>query len=300
MQHRRHDQSRVAGAGATLTLSGTASAVTADGSGNYTFSNVANGAYTVIPSKSGFAFSPTGHPRRSTARTRRASTSRPSQFQPSVVARSAPFELGIVAVNMVMMHTGKVLMYLGVVYRVVRRARVGSGDRQPVTLVPNPYYNLFCSGQSQLADGRILVVGGYAPPKLGAKNANIFDPVTQTWSALPNMAYRRWYPTSTTLPDGRALVTSGAQTCLTCLADVPEIFDPATGPVHDAAEREARRAVLPVHVRAARRQGRSTPARTRIRSATSKLDLTAGTWTTVDPDRRWTATAPRCICPARS
>ena len=40
------------------------------------------------------------------------------------------------------------------------------------------------------------------------------------------MSYRRWYPTSTTLPDGRVLITSGAQTCLTCLADVPEIFDP--------------------------------------------------------------------------
>ena len=31
-----------------------------------------------------------------------------------------------------------------------------------VTLTPNPYYNLFCAGQAQLADGRILVVGGFA------------------------------------------------------------------------------------------------------------------------------------------
>jgi len=51
-----------------------------------------------------------------------------------------------------------------------------------VTLVPNPYYNLFCAGHSQLADGRILIAGGYDSATLGAANANIFDPVTQTWS----------------------------------------------------------------------------------------------------------------------
>src|SRR6185503_20120127 len=92
-----------------------------------------------------------------------------------------------------------------------------------------PYYNLFCAGQAQLPDGRILVAGGHDPAGLGAANANIFDPVSQSWSALPNMAFRRWYPTVTALPDGRMLVTSGAQSCLTCLADVPEIFNPATG-----------------------------------------------------------------------
>jgi uncharacterized repeat protein (TIGR01451 family) len=47
--------------GATVTLSGAASAaMTADTSGNYTFSGLANGSsYTVTPTKSGYAFSPT-------------------------------------------------------------------------------------------------------------------------------------------------------------------------------------------------------------------------------------------------
>lgn len=45
---------------ATVTLSGTASAtVTADTSGNYIFNGLANGTYTVTPSKSGFIFNPT-------------------------------------------------------------------------------------------------------------------------------------------------------------------------------------------------------------------------------------------------
>jgi hypothetical protein len=194
---------------------------------------------------------------------------------------SAPFELGLVAVNAIMLHTGKVLMYSGsfATSAVERVWDPASGD---LTLVPNPYYNLFCSGHSQLADGRILVVGGFDSATLGAANANIFDPVTQTWSALPNMAYRRWYPTSTTLPDGRVLVTSGAQTCLTCLADVPEIFDPATGRFTTLPS--ARLGVPYYPFMFVLPDGKALDAGANENPvATSKLDIAAGTWTTVDP-----------------
>jgi hypothetical protein len=48
------------GASAQLTLSGAASGTTtADAGGNYTFGSLANGSYTVTPSKAGFTFSPT-------------------------------------------------------------------------------------------------------------------------------------------------------------------------------------------------------------------------------------------------
>ena len=47
------------GSGATVTLRGTASGTTtADGSGNYGFSGLSSGSYTVTPSKSGYSFSP--------------------------------------------------------------------------------------------------------------------------------------------------------------------------------------------------------------------------------------------------
>ena len=50
----------VGGAGATVALSGAASAsTTADATGNYSFSGVSNGNYTVTPSKTGFVFAPT-------------------------------------------------------------------------------------------------------------------------------------------------------------------------------------------------------------------------------------------------
>ena len=51
--------SGVGGSGATVSLSGASTAtVTADASGNYSFANLANGSYTVVPSQSGFTFSP--------------------------------------------------------------------------------------------------------------------------------------------------------------------------------------------------------------------------------------------------
>jgi len=50
----------VGGNGATLTLSGAASAATtADSSGSYTFTGLANGTYAIIPSHTGYTFSPT-------------------------------------------------------------------------------------------------------------------------------------------------------------------------------------------------------------------------------------------------
>jgi hypothetical protein len=48
------------GAGATVNLTGTSTAIaTADASGVYTFTSLANGTYTVTPSKAGFTFTPT-------------------------------------------------------------------------------------------------------------------------------------------------------------------------------------------------------------------------------------------------
>ena len=49
--------------GATIALSGaTAATATADASGNYSFTGLSNGSYTLTPSKAGFTFSPTNTP----------------------------------------------------------------------------------------------------------------------------------------------------------------------------------------------------------------------------------------------
>jgi hypothetical protein len=84
------------------------------------------------------------------------------------------------------------------------------GSRFTDLEVGDPPANTFCTGHSQLADGRILVSGGTEYGEVGISQSTIFDPATRTWDAQDYMSERRWYPTSTTLPDGRALISSGS------------------------------------------------------------------------------------------
>jgi hypothetical protein len=195
---------------------------------------------------------------------------------------SVPVELGLVAVNMVHLHTGKILMYGGEDHGGTSATvwDLATGTLRPV---PAPY-NVFCSGHAALADGRILVVGGHdtAGGILGSYEATIFDPLTESWMPVPRMAYRRWYPTATTLPDGRVLVTSGATTCFTCIADIPELYDPRT---NAWTQLTSARLAFPYYpfifvlpdgrVLNAGAGEQPAPART--------LNLVSQQWTTVDP-----------------
>lgn len=75
--------------------------------------------------------------------------------------------------------------------------------------MPNPGYDLFCTGHSHLADGRLLVAGGHVVDGEGLAYSSLYDPVTNTWSRTQDMNAGRWYPTVTTLANGDALVVSG-------------------------------------------------------------------------------------------
>jgi len=72
-----------------------------------------------------------------------------------------------------------------------------------------PGFNLFCSGHTFLADGRLLVVGGHIMDSHGEKKATIYDPATNKWAGIEDMNKGRWYPTAVTLADGGVLVSSG-------------------------------------------------------------------------------------------
>jgi hypothetical protein len=77
---------------------------------------------------------------------------------------------------------------------------------------------LYCSGQTTLPDGRLLVTGGtldllwaqhgYTQPP-GLHIVLIFDPKTESWSRTQDMSVARWYPTQVKLADGRTLVLGG-------------------------------------------------------------------------------------------
>jgi galactose oxidase len=87
--------------------------------------------------------------------------------------------------------------------------------------------NLFCAGHAYLPDGRLLVAGGHIADGDGIDYAATFDHTTDTWTPLPAMNGGRWYPTATTLADGRVLVISGSAAVRgTIVVDaVPEIWD---------------------------------------------------------------------------
>jgi galactose oxidase len=78
-----------------------------------------------------------------------------------------------------------------------------------VTTVAKVGYNLFCSGHSLVADGKILVTGGHISNNHGLADASYYNPSNNTWTRLPDMNAGRWYPTNVTLANGNVVVLSG-------------------------------------------------------------------------------------------
>ncbi|HEX3354992.1 MAG TPA: galactose oxidase-like domain-containing protein, partial [Terriglobales bacterium] len=72
-------------------------------------------------------------------------------------------------------------------------------------------WDMFCNGMVNLPDGRVLVNGGSIQydPFYGSPKSAIFDPSTNTFTNVQSMAHGRWYPTVTTLGDGRVMTFSG-------------------------------------------------------------------------------------------
>ena len=95
-------------------------------------------------------------------------------------------------------------------------------------ITPEPAANnMFCAGQTVLADGRVLVLGGDAAgnPEYGSVATNIYNPATGSFSQAAAMHAIRWYPTGTKLPDGRILSTGGTNSGV--VQQTPEIYNPA-------------------------------------------------------------------------
>jgi hypothetical protein len=84
---------------------------------------------------------------------------------------------------------------------------------------------LFCAGHALMADGQVMVSGGHKADNRGLDVTNIFDPATESWvPGLPKMAKGRWYPTVTTLADGRLVTVAGRDTAGRVVL-IPEIWE---------------------------------------------------------------------------
>jgi hypothetical protein len=142
----------------------------------------------------------------------------------------------IVAMNAVLLKNGKVLMWdggpdcIGGTTGKVWDPTTGAFTAAPSETQAD-YRDIFCSAQTALADGRVLVVGGHECVLggfTGQNISNLFDPVTNTWTDGPNMAYRRWYPSVITMGNGKALVVAGSVNGVTDYVPIPEVYDPIT------------------------------------------------------------------------
>jgi hypothetical protein len=72
-----------------------------------------------------------------------------------------------------------------------------------------PNYDVFCSGHSFMADGKLLVTGGHITDGVGEDKTSLFDPQTNQWTPLPPMNAGRWYPSNVTLANGDVLTLGG-------------------------------------------------------------------------------------------
>jgi hypothetical protein len=111
-----------------------------------------------------------------------------STVQPNPGRWSAPQNLGMLAIHAALLYTGQVLFWG---YPIGRSggpspARLWNPATGAITDVTPPFaQDIFCAGNSILADGRVFVAGGLDdskyPLSAGVVSATIFDPGTDTW-----------------------------------------------------------------------------------------------------------------------
>jgi hypothetical protein len=81
---------------------------------------------------------------------------------------------------------------------------------------------------SRLLDGRVLIVGGGDANANLVKTAEVFDPVTQSFSTTGNLNQTRTGATATLLPNGKVLI-AGGQDSGGILLSTSELYDPSSG-----------------------------------------------------------------------
>jgi hypothetical protein len=139
----------------------------------------------------------------------------PAEAQLNVTGQwsTLPYLVPINPIHVALLHNGKVLIVAGsennqnnTVYKAaVWTPAAGSFSQQTTP------WDLFCNGMSFLPDGRVIMTGGNLQydPFFGPPWTTLFDPATEQFYRVEDMAKGRWYPTNTPLNDGGTMVFGG-------------------------------------------------------------------------------------------
>jgi hypothetical protein len=128
--------------------------------------------------------------------------------------------MGGVAIHAMLCHTDDVLLFQYVEGQagVDHTSWVGTWNWRTGQTAEAPLgydRDIFCSGHNTLADGRVFVAGGHdfttgkKIDAVGVAECDIYDPATRTWTRVPPLTEKRWYPTNVGLPNGRTLIFGG-------------------------------------------------------------------------------------------
>ena len=127
--------------------------------------------------------------------------------------RTLTTQASINPIHLALMRTGDVLIVAGS-GNVAAETHFQSAVWDPVSQTFQTQtlpWDMFCNGMVVLHDGRVLVNGGNLQydPFFGERRNAVYDPLTGLYTPIQNMAHGRWYPTVTTLGDGRVMTFSG-------------------------------------------------------------------------------------------
>ncbi len=151
-----------------------------------------------------------------------------------------PIAWPIIGLHAILLPDGRILSYgtdeggqqTGQFIYDVWNPALGTAADSHNTLPNTTGTDLFCSAQSILSNGQVLLTGGdrtiNGVRNYSTEQSNVFDPATNTLRPNGAMSYPRWYPTIVRMPNGDAVILGGRQEP-EIDAPTPEVFNPATG-----------------------------------------------------------------------
>src|ERR1039458_8253396 len=86
----------------------------------------------------------------------------------------------------------------------------------------------YFQSETVLQNGKVLVAGGDNITSGPLASAELYDPVTGTWTDTGSLNTRREHHTASLLPNGKVLVAGGNDLTFNPVATA-EIYDPGTG-----------------------------------------------------------------------